>query len=430
MSALAVPFRYAIVEDERLARIFLKESLKKLAPQAELVWEADNGENAISFLQHVKVDVLFLDVCFPPDDAFGLLEKVKAIGLEIPQIIFVSAHTEPALQAFEWAARDYLVKPFTSARLAQTLDRIYMKLASEDMKAITESLSDVVWVMNPDFSLQYISPAIQRLTDFTPDEALKAPLEKRYPAETVAKMKEFFQQVQHSSDGKSSFTLEVELYRKDGSTISCEVRFQLVRNELGRLMKAHGTTTDITQRKRAEAELTRLATLDPLTGIFNRSYFTKQLSYEINRYRRYKRVCSLIMADIDFFKQVNDTYGHLAGDKAIMLFSSTVSLQLRKTDIFCRLGGEEFAILLPEVDAKGALIFAERLRTSVEDLKLEFEGHAIHFTASFGITQLHSNDSYPESVIGRADSALYESKHKGRNRVCVHLAEDSNEAQN
>jgi diguanylate cyclase (GGDEF)-like protein len=307
MPALAVPFRYAIVEDERLSKLFLKESLKKLAPLAELVWEAENGDTAFSFLQHVKVDVIFLDVYFPPDDAFGLLMRTKEAGIPLPQLIFISAYTEPALKAFEWAAKDYLVKPITPERLLQTLDRIYLKLTSE----------------------------------------------------------------------------------------------------------------------RNEVELTKLSTLDALTGIFNRAYFNKQMAYELNRYRRYNRMCTLIMVDIDFFKHINDTYGHLAGDKALTLFATTIAAQLRKTDVVCRLGGEEFAIILPEIDAKGALVFAERLRLLVEDLKLEFEEMPIHFTASFGVTQFHPNDSCLESIVRRADAALYEAKNNGRNRVCVHLLEEN-----
>lgn len=413
-------FSYAIVEDEQASLLMLKRLLKKLAPDGMLLWDADNGVLAHDKMLETPVDVLFLDIEFPPDNAFRFLERLKALGLKIPKIVFITGQSDYAISAFEWEACDYVLKPLTKERVKTSLDRVRLSLISGSFQTITENLDDVVWVLDRNLNLKYINSAIKNLTDFTPEEAMALPTECRYTPETVQKILDLHRDMMENPNVVTSDKLEVELYRKDGTTIWCEARFHPVW-ENGVLTRAYGTTTNITQRKSQELELIRLAITDQMTGAFNKAHFNSQITIEMARAKRYNRDLSLIMMDIDYFKMINDTYGHPVGDKALIAFAKAVHIQLRKTDSFYRVGGEEFCILLPEVSIEGALVFAERLRQNIASIVISVDmgqiKEDVRFTASFGCTTLNSEDHSYESLVRRADMALYKAKSSGRNRV-------------
>jgi diguanylate cyclase (GGDEF)-like protein len=164
-------------------------------------------------------------------------------------------------------------------------------------------------------------------------------------------------------------------------------------------------------------EIYRLMTVDGLTQIFNRRYFNEALEREVNRSKRYERVLSLIAFDLDHFKSINDTYGHLMGDSVLRLVSSAVKPRLRREDIFARTGGEEFAVLLPEIGMDGALITAEKVRAIVQQASLKHEHEVIRVTVSLGVATLLPDEASPEALYERADERLYEAKQTGRNRV-------------
>jgi diguanylate cyclase (GGDEF)-like protein len=164
-------------------------------------------------------------------------------------------------------------------------------------------------------------------------------------------------------------------------------------------------------------EIYRLMTVDGLTQIYNRRYFNEALEREANRAKRYERVLSLIAFDIDHFKDVNDTHGHLVGDNLLRHLALGVKSRLRREDIFARTGGEEFAILLPEVAVEGARITAEKVRAIVESTPLKYENEVVRCTVSLGISVMLPDDASPEELYKRADERLYEAKQGGRNRV-------------
>ena len=167
-------------------------------------------------------------------------------------------------------------------------------------------------------------------------------------------------------------------------------------------------------------ELERQALADPLTGIGNRRYFFEQGRRELLRSLRTGKRPSLLMIDIDRFKGVNDTYGHDAGDAALKALCETTLATVRNIDVFARIGGEEFAVLLPETAASQALIVAERLRERLAGASVEMPGgKAFSFTVSIGVAGLAAEDSGLEALLKRADEALYEAKNSGRNRVCA-----------
>ncbi|RLJ71193.1 diguanylate cyclase (GGDEF)-like protein [Hydrogenivirga caldilitoris] len=165
--------------------------------------------------------------------------------------------------------------------------------------------------------------------------------------------------------------------------------------------------------KQKEKELKELALRDPLTGLPNRRILMDFLGFEINRANRKGTPLSIAFVDIDDFKQINDTYGHLVGDRVLKALSGILKKNLRSTDLVGRYGGEEFLIIMPETDLKTAVKVMERLRKRIEETHFEPVGRV---SVSIGITELRAGDDM-NSVLGRADEKLYQAKREGKNRV-------------
>jgi diguanylate cyclase (GGDEF)-like protein len=171
---------------------------------------------------------------------------------------------------------------------------------------------------------------------------------------------------------------------------------------------------------RLHAQVTELSLRDPLTGVHNRRYFDLFLNSEINRSRRLGKGMAVIILDIDYFKKYNDTFGHPAGDKVIQNVAFCIKEGRRNADVVARIGGEEFALILPETHVEGALIVAEKIRETIRtspDLENPI-------TVSMGISALTKTGVKAEELVKQADLALYEAKQTGRNRVCVFEAND------
>ena len=164
-------------------------------------------------------------------------------------------------------------------------------------------------------------------------------------------------------------------------------------------------------------EIYRLTTVDGLTQIFNKRYFAEALDREIARASRYRRELSLVMFDLDHFKEVNDSHGHLAGDAVLKTLAHTIKTRIRTEDIFARYGGEEFAIILPEIDGHNAHQFAEKIRRIVETTDFIFEATKIPVTISMGVATLDLEEPAAAALIKRSDERLYEAKAAGRNCV-------------
>lgn len=173
-------------------------------------------------------------------------------------------------------------------------------------------------------------------------------------------------------------------------------------------------------KERADRQSYELATTDPLTGVYNRRTFKELAEPNLSRSRRSLQPVSLLMFDLDHFKRTNDTFGHLAGDDVLKAFSLLVRGCLRKEDILARYGGEEFVVLLPGTSRFAAAALAERIRQLVADQPLVAAGHPVRVTVSVGVAS-EGGDTLPslESLLARADEALYKAKTEGRNRVAT-----------
>jgi two-component system, cell cycle response regulator len=165
-------------------------------------------------------------------------------------------------------------------------------------------------------------------------------------------------------------------------------------------------------------EIYRMTIVDGLTQIHNKRALFEALEKELMRARRYERDLALLMFDIDFFKRINDQYGHLAGDHVLRELARIVQERIRREEVFARYGGEEFVILLPETPLPGAAALAESLRARVANHAFVFQGERIPVTVSIGTALLGENDKVASDLIQRADEKLYEAKRGGRNRVC------------
>ena len=162
---------------------------------------------------------------------------------------------------------------------------------------------------------------------------------------------------------------------------------------------------------------------DPLTGLPNRLAYEERVILEINRNKRNSENICIAMWDIDHFKKVNDTYGHEAGDRVLKLLSKIISTRVRKVDMFARIGGEEFVLLMPDTELENALGLNEELRNSLADSGFHYDGSPCPITASVGIARIEEYDN-SESVMRKADEALYKSKREGRNRCTIFTSED------
>ncbi|MEA1674357.1 diguanylate cyclase [Nitrospirillum sp. BR 11163] len=183
---------------------------------------------------------------------------------------------------------------------------------------------------------------------------------------------------------------------------------------LGRIVAAR--TRDL---RAANTKLEQLASTDPLTGILNRRRFFELARLECDRSRRYGRTFSVILFDLDHFKRINDTFGHLMGDEVLRAAVTVAGKACRAVDLLARFGGEEVMLLLPETDIAGAQVVAERIRTSLAELEVAYDGQVAQVTASLGVAQWRSPDETLEDLLARADGALYQAKKGGRNRTVL-----------
>ncbi|HMA33986.1 MAG TPA: diguanylate cyclase [Chloroflexia bacterium] len=371
-----------IVDDKPENLLALDAILSDL--DATLV-RASSGEDALRCLLQQEFAVILLDVCMPGLDGFKTADLIKSR----PQsrntpIIFLTAvdiGEVSVAQGYLAGAVDYMIKPLVPAIL-RTKVRVFVDLYRQtaqirqlnaDLARRTAQLETAIGALEADIAARQRVAAALRVSE-EEVRALNADLEHRVLERTS------------------------ELQAANAA-----------------LQK------EIAARKRVEAVLRELSILDELTGIPNRRELNRLLRGEFNRSRRYARPLSLIMLDIDHFKDVNDTYGHPAGDAVLRWMATTLGGELRATDRLARYGGEEFAILLPETPARTAFHVAEGLRHRIAAAPFTLEAEpaplTISITISLGVAGLTAGALAEDDLVQAADLALYEAKRRGRNRT-------------
>lgn len=297
--------------------------------------------------------------------------------------------------------------------LSDSFNSMVDSLAEKDknFRRIAEVMPILVSIIRrSDEKIIYASKKSYEVFRLTPEEVIGEKVE--YLWVNLAERKKYYKILDDYGVVKD---FECQFMRKNGDVFwallnAASIEYQGEKAVLG-------TVYDIQQRKETEQELKRLATIDTLTGVVNRRFFFELAEKEFRQVLRYKKSVAFLALDIDHFKNVNDNYGHQGGDEVLRAFVQACKEELRETDIFGRIGGEEFSILLLETDQSSARLVAERIRHKIEQMVITFENHAIKITVSIGAAIIDTEDKSLDQVFQRADKALYEAKNSGRNRV-------------
>ncbi|MGR8935732.1 MAG: diguanylate cyclase [Gammaproteobacteria bacterium] len=227
-------------------------------------------------------------------------------------------------------------------------------------------------------------------------------------------------EVEAALAGEKPFNTEFRVCWPSGEIRYIKAVAKVFRDAQGKPVRMLGTNTDITERKLLQTELEKQARTDFLTGVGNRRYFREQAEAELKRALRYGSPLSVLMLDIDFFKKINDRHGHQTGDSVLQKLADICRAMLRDVDLIGRLGGEEFAILLPETEKQQAAGVAERLRQAIANTDAALAaGLPVRFTVSIGVASLAAKETHLDELLNQADQALYEAKASGRNKVMV-----------
>ena len=310
-------------------------------------------------------------------------------------------------------------------------------------RMLADNSHDVIWTIDiPSRRFTYVSPSVKALRGYTPEEVMSGPMDVGLTPESAQKVsREIDQRLRRIAAGDmyaNIVTTELDQIRRDGSVVSTEVVSTYLLDSAGVPRTILGITRNVSERKAAEEalresnrrlqeqlqEIERLqsalreqAIRDGLTRLYNRRYLDETLEREVARARREGNPLSLVMMDIDHFKDVNDTYGHQVGDEVLRLLASTLLADIRTEDVACRYGGEEFLILLPNMPLAAALERAENWRAEVAALQVRYGGFQLQFTVSLGVASYPEHGKTPDDLTRCADQALYRAKAEGRNRV-------------
>ena len=299
--------------------------------------------------------------------------------------------------------------------LAWTLFRFrFLDLLPLARDTVIENLNDGIVVMDHKNRFVYINPSARENFEI-PDEVIGLSIEQ-VQNNYLQKIKELLQ--------KDQTAMDIEM---DGPPVRYfDLRISPVRNQYGLRVGSVATSRDITERIRLFNQVRTLSILDDLTGISNRRHFMELCEREILRVQRSKdNPISVVMMDLDTLKRVNDTYGHAAGDRVLIAFTKGIQSLLRKYDLFGRLGGDEFGLLLMNSSPKEAAVVVERLRVYIANLRIPIGSDVISISASFGIVSsqpLDEKDLNIKTMLRFADQALYQAKQTGRNRVVTFKA--------
>lgn len=284
----------------------------------------------------------------------------------------------------------------------------------EAFRVIANSVNDAIVMLNEQGVIVFWNWAAEQLFGYSQKEVLEQKIyqvlmcdDKLYQG-----YKQAFRQFQPTEEGsKIRKTIEHKAKRKDGREIYVEVSLSALKVKDS--WHAIGVMRDISRHKEKEAQLYRLSFTDSLTDTYNRRFFTKKLKQEIERTRRTGKTFSIVMLDLDHFEDVNDRFGHAAGDQALRAVATAIKSRIRKTDTLARWGGEEFMILLPETAENSAVCLAKELCDMVSSLTIPGVGQV---TASFGVTGYMPCDTV-STITMRTDKMMYEAKRAGRNCV-------------
>jgi diguanylate cyclase (GGDEF)-like protein len=436
-----------LVVDDTPASLKLLSDLLKA--EGYEVRSAISGELALHSAESAPPELILLDIRMPIMDGYEVCRRLKAqpVTRDVP-VIFVSAaqETDEKVRAFREGGIDYITKPFQKEEvLARVKTQIALSHYIQEMKKATEALRKSeenlklaqsiarlgYWewdLKSGQFSCSgemYRILGLESPMTMSNHEAL---LHTVHPddRERVANY------LSNAQSGDNS-DIEYRVISSDGQTRVLHGRAEKFASGAGMDTKIIGTVQDvhesnqvrmrgiiqdITEQKELQSRLEKLANTDDLTGCTSRRHFMERAETELLRVRRYGREMSMLMLDLDHFKNINDQYGHEVGDTALRIFVQVCQKLLRDVDVMGRLGGEEFAIMLPETSSAQAIKVAERACQAVAAAEVSVQNAPpVHFTTSIGVASLAAGDLRVDALLNRADRALYKAKEAGRNQI-------------
>ena len=288
-----------------------------------------------------------------------------------------------------------------------------LRESEQNFRRLFDSLQDVYYRTNAQGVVQHVGPGVRRVLGYEPHEIEGRTAESYYPQSTD---RDAFKIAIMEHGEVSDFP--GQMVRRDGTVIDISISSHALYDHAGNFAGVEGIYRDVTQRKNLERELQRLATTDMLTGIANRRAFLETAESAYAHSCHSGEPLTLLMLDLDHFKAINDRYGHLEGDRALVAFAQAVKSQLRASDAVGRLGGEEFGVLLPLTTLAEGLEAAHRILHSVRALQLRDDtGQAYRITTSVGVGAFRQSDRSLRDMLDRADQALYLAKHRGRDQI-------------
>jgi len=299
-----------------------------------------------------------------------------------------------------------------------------MKTYNFDFQAIVEAAKDVIIVTKahpisePGPEIVYVNKAFTELTGYSYDEVVGKNPRILQSGETDDTTKA---SIRESLESKTPIRTTIKNFSKSGKEYWLEISILPLKNEAGEVTHFVAIERDVTEQKKYEFKLDGLSKTDPLTGLLNRRGFNEIVKNELSRFKRTNSQFSICMIDADFFKKINDTYGHAFGDLVLKTLSDTFRNILRIQDSAARIGGEEFCIIFPDTSAESAMHISNRLRKIVSETPIYPNEIPVYINISVGVSEIDKLDVDGEKIMERADRALYLAKTSGRNRVCVEL---------
>lgn len=289
------------------------------------------------------------------------------------------------------------------------------------LRFITENTLDVVWQIDKEFRFTYVNGADQRMRGYTRGEVLGEDFRALLTARGLTVFEQAMLPVLAGCEAENaSVTFEVELPCKDGSSIWAEINCSPILGSVGEVVGFIGVTRDATERREKHEKLREASIRDPLTGLYNRRYLDERLPKEVHKAIENESSLVVLMIDIDRFKQLNDTHGHLLGDEVIRQLGEVIRTGGRSDDLPCRYGGEEFLVVMPHVVPEKVLPRIEHWRESFSQLAFQSGEESVFMTFSAGIAVLPDHGTTARELVSAADTALYAAKAQGRNRTLIY----------
>jgi diguanylate cyclase (GGDEF)-like protein/PAS domain S-box-containing protein len=280
--------------------------------------------------------------------------------------------------------------------------------AQERFELVFEQAPIGMALLTPEGRWVRVNQALLAITGYTSEELLAKTLEEvTHPDDLSADI----EQVRQLLAGQvGEFQVEKRYFHARGHVISTMLSVSLVRDRQGRPLHFIAQIQDITERKLMEERLRHLAEHDSLTGLRNRRLLERELAIQVSRCQRYDETAAFLALDLDGFKQVNDTYGHRVGDELLKALAAELARRLRGSDLIARVGGDEFAVLLPGTDRQAARSVAANLRDMVVDCSVQADGHRVAVDVSVGVAAIDRQTPSAEAVLIEADRAMYAAK--------------------